>query len=66
MAARTSHTIARDTLKDGEAHARDLKASSFTYTLVCPPRPTDGIATGRAVHSAALNRSREQTSPSSC
>ncbi|HEV2749306.1 MAG TPA: NAD(P)H-binding protein [Gemmatimonadales bacterium] len=41
-------------LKDGEAHARELAASHLEYTLVRPPRLTDGVASGRIQHGLTL------------
>jgi putative NADH-flavin reductase len=42
--------IASSTLEDGERHARILAGSDLAYTLVRPPRLTDGPATGRIDH----------------
>jgi putative NADH-flavin reductase len=47
--------LAASTLEDGERHARELEASSLAYTLVRPPRLTDGPATGRIRHGLALS-----------
>ena len=41
-------------LKDGEVHARDLAASQLDYTLVRPPRLTEGAASGRIQHDLTL------------
>jgi putative NADH-flavin reductase len=41
-------------LKDGETHARELAASNLDYTLVRPPRLTDGPASGRIQHDLTL------------
>jgi len=46
--------IASDVVKDGARHARQLEATDFAYTLVRPPRLTDGAATGRVNHGSAL------------
>jgi putative NADH-flavin reductase len=50
-----THTFARDMLKDGEGHATELAESTLDYTLVRPPRLTDGPATGRIEHNLSLN-----------
>jgi putative NADH-flavin reductase len=42
-------------LTDGEVHAKELAASPLGYTLVRPPRLTDGAATGRIQHGLTLN-----------
>jgi putative NADH-flavin reductase len=47
--------LAASTLEDGERHARELEASSLAYTLVRPPRLTDGPATGRIRHGLTLS-----------
>jgi len=47
--------LAASTLEDGQRHARELEASSLDYTLVRPPRLTDGPATGRIRHGLTLN-----------
>jgi putative NADH-flavin reductase len=41
-------------LKDGEVHARELAASHLDYTLVRPPRLTEGTASGRIQHDLTL------------
>jgi putative NADH-flavin reductase len=41
-------------LKDGETHARELAASHLDYTLVRPPRLTDGAASERIQHARTL------------
>jgi putative NADH-flavin reductase len=41
-------------LKDGEVHAKELAASPLDYTLVRPPRLTEGIASGRIQHDLSL------------
>jgi putative NADH-flavin reductase len=41
--------FAADVLADGEAHARVLEASEVQFTLVRPPRLTDGAPTGHVV-----------------
>ena len=41
-------------LKDGETHARELAASNLDYTLVRPPRLTDGPESGRVQHDLTL------------
>jgi putative NADH-flavin reductase len=41
-------------LKDGEVHARELAASHLDYTLVRPPRLTEGAASGRIQHDLTL------------
>jgi putative NADH-flavin reductase len=41
-------------LEDGETHARELAASSLDYTLVRPPRLTDGPASGQIQHDLTL------------
>ena len=41
-------------LKDGEVHARELAASQLDYTLVRPPRLTEGAASGRIQHDLTL------------
>ncbi len=46
--------FAADVLADGELHARALMATELHYTLVRPPRLTDGPATGRIDAAAQL------------
>ena len=41
-------------LKDGETHARELATSNLDYTLVRPPRLTDGPESGRIQHDLTL------------
>ena len=41
-------------LKDGEVHARELAASHLDYTLVRPPRLTEGAVGGRIQHGLTL------------
>jgi putative NADH-flavin reductase len=41
-------------LRDGDVHAQDLAASALDYTLVRPPRLTDGVASGRVQHNLTL------------
>jgi uncharacterized protein YbjT (DUF2867 family) len=49
--------MAKDVLADGEAYAEVLLASGLDYTLVRPPRLTDGPLTGRVRHAANLKLS---------
>jgi uncharacterized protein YbjT (DUF2867 family) len=49
--------IAKDLLADGREHARILQSSGLDYTLVRPPRLTDGPLTGRVRHAASLKLS---------
>jgi putative NADH-flavin reductase len=42
-------------LEDGETHAREIAASTLDYTLVRPPRLTDGPATGRIQQAPSLD-----------
>jgi putative NADH-flavin reductase len=49
--------IAKDVLADGETYAGILLASRLDYTLVRPPRLTDGPLTGRVRHGASLRLS---------
>jgi uncharacterized protein YbjT (DUF2867 family) len=46
--------VARDPLEDGRAYARILESSHLDYTLVRPPRLTDGPLTGQVRHAACL------------
>lgn len=48
------HLVARDVLADAVQHAKDVEASSLDWTLVRPPRLTDGPATGRITHAAHM------------
>ncbi|MGV8995809.1 MAG: NAD(P)-dependent oxidoreductase [Parvibaculaceae bacterium] len=47
----------KDMLMDGAAHAQALAASSLDYTLIRPPRLSDGPASGHIRHGATLNLS---------
>jgi uncharacterized protein YbjT (DUF2867 family) len=49
--------IAKDVLADGEAFAEIIQASRLDYTLVRPPRLTDGPLTGRSRHAPHLKLS---------
>ena len=49
-----TRTLGGTMLKDGETHARELAASNLDYTLVRPPRLTDGPASGRIQHDLTL------------
>jgi putative NADH-flavin reductase len=46
--------MASSALEDGERHARIVERSDVAYTLVRPPRLTDGPATGRIDHGLML------------
>jgi hypothetical protein len=46
--------MASSVLEDGERHARIVEGSDVAYTLVRPPRLTDGPATGRIDHGLML------------
>lgn len=46
--------MAADVVKDGARHARQLEATDLAYTLVRPPRLTNGPATGRVKHALTL------------
>lgn len=46
--------LARDVLADGERHVAEVMASSLDYTLVRPPRLTNGSATGHVRHGTRL------------
>lgn len=46
--------LAGGVLKDAEAHAKLLRASPLRYTLVRPPRLTEGPATGRLQSAPSL------------
>jgi hypothetical protein len=39
--------VARDVIRDAEAHAEVLRSSGLAYTIVRGPRLTDGPYTGR-------------------
>jgi NAD(P)H-binding len=41
-------------LTDGEVHAKELAATDLEYTLVRPPRLTDGVFSGRIQHDLTL------------
>ena len=47
--------LAPGKLEDGDTHARQLEATELAYTLVRPPRLTDGPATGRVQHGPSLD-----------
>lgn len=42
--------LAPSSLEDGHKHAQQLEGTELAYTLVRPPRLTDGPATGRVQH----------------
>jgi putative NADH-flavin reductase len=46
--------FASSVLADGEHHAHELAASSLAYTLIRPPRLTDGPVTGHIKHGQSL------------
>jgi len=46
--------FARSSFKDADKHARQLEASELAYTLVRPPRLTDGPTTGSIHHGLGL------------
>jgi putative NADH-flavin reductase len=49
--------VAKDVLADGKAYAAIIQASRLDYTLVRPPRLTDGPLTERVRHAASLKLS---------
>jgi hypothetical protein len=49
-----TRVMASGVVKDGARHARQLEATDLAYTLIRPPRLTDGAATGRVKHGSAL------------
>lgn len=46
--------VARHVLDDAENHATDLRRSDLDWTLVRPPRVTEGSMTGRIKHGVTL------------
>jgi putative NADH-flavin reductase len=49
-----TRTLGGKIVTDGEVHAKDLASSKLDYTLVRPPRLTDGAASGRISHGLSL------------